>query len=161
MKQSTIYKPEYAIPIKSTTAVHLRTNKTKDDHVRSFSFCKPMSDMINETRPTSMFNPFHYGLSNQFQANEASSNGKTLVKENIYASEIDVHLPLSDKNDYLDKPNVMNDYFISYKPNQKNPSILREMSRFFSRYVPHPQHDDKRKLKSKSTKHHHLRCSIM
>lgn len=165
-------KIEYAIPMKKSSEVNLRCPK-KDEQMRSFSFCKPMNDILNETRatrPVSMFNWFQYGLSNPLPSNYSPSlhfgthheNDKSLVKENIYASDIDVHLPLSNEKDYLNNQTSMTDYLSDYKtrcPNQT--SMINDISRLFTRSTHH-KHEEKLKSKIKSSKnHHHLRCSIM
>ncbi|CAF4989106.1 unnamed protein product, partial [Rotaria socialis] len=73
-------KSEYAVPVKKTPNVSLRETK-KDEQMRSFSFCKPIHDIDNEIRPTrplSMFNWFHCGVTNPlpttFQPNKLKNN---------------------------------------------------------------------------------------
>ena len=161
-------KPEYAIPIKNNLEVTLRPAK-KEDKIRSFSFCKPINDILNETRParpTSMFNWLQCGLTNPFpktcQSTHEREHDKSLVKENIYASDIDVHIPLSNEKDYLNNQTQMKDYLSDYKEQSTtNSSIINDFSRLFTR-SNHHKHEEKRKLKGKFHKNnHHLRCSIM
>jgi hypothetical protein len=95
-----------------------------------------------------MFNYYHYGLTNPYPGTfETNKYDKCLVKENIYASEIDVHIPLSNETDYL------SDY---KQPPINNSSIFNDFSRLFTR-----KNEQKSKLKSKLHKNNHLRCSIM
>ena len=167
-------KAEYAIPIKNPPKVNLRSTK-KDEQIRSFSFCKPIDDILNESRPTrplSMFNWLQYGLTNPLPSTFSSSlnfdhhhdNDKSLVKENIYAADIDVHLPLSNEKDYLNNQTSMTDYLSDYKEQCSNQSsMINDFSRLFTR-SDHRKHTEKNKSKTKSSKdhhHHHLRCSIM
>ena len=166
-------KTEYAIPMKKPSEVNLRCPK-KEEQMRSFSFCKPINDILNETRPTrpvSMFNWFQYGLTNPLPSTFSPSlhldthheNDKSLVKENIYASDIDVHLPLSNEKDYLNNQTSMTDYLSDYKTQYPNhTSMINDFSRLFTRSSDH-KHEVKSKPKIKSSKnhHHHLRCSIM
>jgi hypothetical protein len=161
-------KPEYATPMKHNSAVHRRS--TNDEKIRSFSFCKPIHDIDDQVRPLSMFNWLQYGLSNPmpstFQPSTHSTidaiyHGKSLVKENIYASEIDVHLPYVDEKDYLSNSNPMIDYFSSDKCSSKQPSMFQDLSRLFSR-LAHQQRNEKIKRRNKLEKHtNNLRCSIM
>ncbi|CAF1146262.1 unnamed protein product [Rotaria sordida] len=177
-------KPEYAIPIKKISDVNLRSTK-KDEQIRSFSFCKPINDIdndIRQTRPLSMFSWLHCGLTNPFpttfQPNKITNNNnnnnnnneydKSLVKENIYASDIDVHIPLPDEKDYLNNQTIMTDYLSDYKPTtNNNSSILNDLSRLFTRFGNN-KHEHKSKLKRKLHKNNNnnnnnnnLRCSIM
>lgn len=167
-------KPEYAIPMKTPSKVNLRSTKN-DEQIRSFSFCKPIDDILNETRPSrplSMFNWLQYGLTNplpstfspslNFDHHHHHDNDKSLVKENIYASDIDVHLPLSNEKDYLNNQTSMTDYLSDYKEQCSNQSsTINDFSRLFTR-SDHRKHTEKNKSKIKSLKdHHHLRCSIM
>jgi hypothetical protein len=150
-------KSEYAIPIKNLSQVHLRSTK-KPEQIRSFSFCKPINDIVsetNQTRPSSMFNWCHYGLTNPyprtFKLNHSDHEyDKSIVKENIYASDIDVHIPISNETDYLS----------DYKQSSiNNSSIFNDFSRLFTR-----KNERKSKLKTKLHKNNHhnnLRCSIM
>jgi hypothetical protein len=170
-------KPEYAIPVKPLPEVNLRSSK-KDEHVRSFSFCKPMNDIVldsQQPRPLSMLNWLQCGLTNPppptfrshktLQTQEHPYEG-SLVKENIYASDIDVHIPLSNDKDYLPNPAAIKDYLSNCKPGAHHSSILNDFSRLFTRFGNH-KHEHKSKLKSKLQKnnsiHHHnnVRCSIM
>ena len=169
----TANKPEYAIPQKNPSVVHLRSHKKKDEQMRSFSFCKPMNDLVHETRPASMLNWFQSGLTNQlpatFQPNRMSNidqntDGRSLVKENIYASEIDVHVPFPDEKHYFHDPHLMAEYFSACKSSSKHASIFQEFSRLFSRSAHHHQHqaaDEKCPRKSKYQKTNYRRCSIM
>jgi hypothetical protein len=172
-KMTQEIKPDYAIPIKRLPEVNLRPTK-KDEQIRSFSFCKPINDILNETRParpSSMFNWLQCGLTNPFpkscQSNFNLNNheheyDKSLVKENIYASDIDVHIPLSNEKDYLNNQTQMKDYLSDYKEQSTtNSSIINDFSRLFKRSTHH-KHEEKSKLKTKFHKNnHHLRCSIM
>ena len=105
--------PSNPYPTKTVPEVILRSPK-KEEQVRSFSFCKPMDDIVNESsqnRPMSMFNWYQLGLTNPYPVTFQPSAKKSklvenehdtsLVKENIYASEVDVHIPLSNEKDYL------------------------------------------------------------
>lgn len=161
-------KPEYAIPLKKQSEVNLRPAKT-DEHIRSFSFCKPIDDIITETnvpptRPLSMFNWLQYGLTNPFPTTFQPTRNendyeKSLVKENIYASDIDLHLPLSNEKDYLNNQTLMTDYLSEYKQTSINSSLLNDFSRLFTR---NHKHEKKSKLKTKLHKNNqHVRCSIM
>ncbi|CAF3480534.1 unnamed protein product [Rotaria sp. Silwood1] len=168
-------KPEYAIPIKKNSDVNLRSIK-KDEQIRSFSFCKPISDIDNEvrqTRPLSMFNWLHCGLTNPFPTtfqpiritnNNNNNNNeyeKSLVKENIYASDIDVHIPLPDDKDYLNNQTLMTDYLSDYKQTTNSSSIFSDLSRLFTRFGNN-KHEHKSKCKRKLHKNNNnLRCSIM
>ncbi|CAF3782837.1 unnamed protein product [Adineta steineri] len=170
-------KPEYAIPIKHISEVNLRSNK-KDEQVRSFSFCKPMNDIINETdqtRPVSMLNWLQYGLTNplpttfQPHKNHKNQYDNSLVKENIYASDIDVHIPLSNDKDYLNNQALLKDYLKECKNSSstQNNSILNDFSRLFTRFGNN-KHEHKSKLKTKLHKNNNInnnnnnvRCSIM
>jgi hypothetical protein len=163
-------KSEYAIPIKKLPEVILRPTK-KDEQIRSYSFCKPINDIDNETRPTrplSMFNWLQCGLTNPFPTTLQSIRNeneydKSLVKENIYASDIDLHIPLSNEKDYLNNQTLMTDYYLSdYKPlTTTNCSILNDFSRIFTRFGNN-KHEQKNKLKTKLHKNNqNLRCSIM
>jgi hypothetical protein len=163
-------KHEYAVPKKNPSVVHLRANKKKDEQMRSFSFCKPMNDLVHETRPASMLNWLQCGLSNQlpatFQPNRMSNidqntYGRSLVKENIYASEIDVHVPFPDEKHYFHDPQLMADYFSACKSSNKHSSIFQEFSRLFSRSAHHQAVDEKCPRKSKFQKANYRRCSIM
>lgn len=118
-----------------------------------------------------MFNWIQYGLSNplpptfqsQLTFNPSEHEyDKSLVKENIYASEVDVHLPLSNEKDYLNNHTLMKDYFSDYKEHSTtNSSIINDFSRLFTR-SGHHKNEEKSKLKTKLHKNnHHLRCSIM
>lgn len=168
----TATKPEYAVPKKNPSVVHLRSHKKKDEQMRSFSFCKPMNDLVHETRPASMLNWFQSGLSNPlpatFQPNRMSNidqntYGRSLVKENIYASEIDVHVPFPDEKHYFHDPHLMADYFSACKSSNKHASIFQEFSRLFSRSAHHHHQaaDEKCPRKSKCQKTNYRRCSIM
>ncbi|CAF1331922.1 unnamed protein product, partial [Adineta ricciae] len=170
-------KPEYAIPKKPLNEVNLRSNK-KDEHVRSFSFCKPISDIVydtQQTRPVSMLNWFQYGLTNPLPATfqphknlrfHDNQHDTSIVKENIYASDIDVHIPLSNEKDYLQNSTVMKDYIADCKHGSHHSSLFNDFSRLFTRFG-NPKHEQKSKMKSKLHKnnHHHVnhnvRCSIM
>jgi hypothetical protein len=162
-------KPEYALPIKKHPEVNLRPGK-KDEQMRSFSFCKPMNDIINEkhpTRPLSMFNWLQYGLTNPFPTTFQSNHNeidydKSLVKENIYASDIDVHIPLSNEKEYLNHQILMTDYFSDSKEHSTtNSSIFTDFSRLFRRSGNH-KHEEKSQFKTKLHKNNpNLRCSIM
>lgn len=150
--------------------MNLRTNKSNEGELRSFSFCKPIHDLINESRPKSMFNCVQYGLTNPlptvYSSNPTTSDDddvckKSSVKENIYASEIDVHVPHSDEKDILYHPDYLNDYLSNYKATTKHSSILQDFSKFFSR-LSHHENDEKLKRKCKyHQKSNYLRCSIM
>ena len=140
----------------------------KDEQLRSFSFCKPMDDIVHDKRPLSMLNYLQYGLTNPLPSTLRATNDdnnyheKSLVKENIYASDVDVqHLPLFDAKDYLNDETMMTDYFSQYKPSRKNSSVFKDVSRLFSRFGAHRKHDDKSPLKSNLQKNNPLRCSIM
>jgi len=163
-------KPEYAIPIKKIPEVILRPIK-KDEQIRSFSFCKPINDIDNEIhpiRPLSMFNWLQCGLTNPFpttfqQLRNDNEYDKSLVKENIYASDIDVHIPLANEKDYLNNQTLMTDYLSDYKTSTTttNCSILNDFSRIFTRFGNN-KHEQKSKLKTKLHKNNqNLRCSIM
>ena len=172
-KTPSATKPEYAIPIKNQSEITLRSTK-KDDQIRSFSFCKPMTDIINETRPArplSMFNWLQCGLTNPLPSTfhphlnlptNENDYEKSMVKENIYASEIDVHLPLSHEKDYLNNHTSMTDYLSDYKEiSTTTSSMINDVSRLFTR-SGHQKQEEKSKLKSKFPKNNqHLRCSIM
>ncbi|CAF3999878.1 unnamed protein product [Rotaria magnacalcarata] len=166
---------EYAVPVKKTPNVSRRETK-KDEQMRSFSFCKPIHDIDNEMRPTrplSMFNWFHCGVTNPlpatFQPNKFKTNDvdneydKALVKENIYASDIDVHIPISNDKNFLNDQSMMTDYFSDCKQTTHSSSILSDFSRLFTRFGNH-KHEQKSKLKRKLHKnnnHNNSRCSIM
>jgi len=165
-KAITELKPEYAIPIKKLPEVNLRPTK-KDEQIRSFSFCKPINDIINETRPTrpsSMFSWLQYGLTNPLPTISQpieNTYDKSLVKENIYASDIDIHLPLSNEKDYINNQILITDYLSDYKQTTTNCSILNNFSRLFTR-IGSNKHEQKSKLKTKLHKNNqNLRCSIM
>ena len=157
--------------MRNASDVNIRSPSKKNDQCRSFSFCKPMNDLVQETRPVSMFNWFHYGLSNplptNFQGKRTSkSTGKSLVKENIYASEIDVHVPCSDQKDFLNDPNLMFDYLSSCKSSSKHSSVFHDFSRLFTRFGHHHQQQQQRqeekcKRKSKLQKNNYLGCTLM
>ncbi len=168
-----VIKPEYSIPVKHFPEVNLRSNK-KEDQIRSFSFCKPMNDIVNEThqtRPLSMLNWIQYGLTNPlpttFQPNKILYNHEnqydaSLVKENIYASEIDVHIPSSNDKDYLNNHIMIKDYLSEYKQTAHNSSILNDFSRIFTRFGSNKQeHKSKLKTKLHKNNHNNVRCSIM
>ncbi|CAF3959957.1 unnamed protein product [Rotaria magnacalcarata] len=140
------------------------------------TFCKPIHDIDNEMRPTrplSMFNWFHCGVTNPlpatFQPNKFKTNDidneydKALVKENIYASDIDVHIPISNDKNFLNDQSMMTDYFSDCKQTTHSSSILSDFSRLFTRFGNH-KHEQKSKLKRKLHKnnnHNNSRCSIM
>lgn len=162
--------------MKKSADVNLRTLK-KEDQARSFSFCKPIHDIdreMRQTRPLSMFNWLNCGLSNPlpttFQPNKTKNNeyeseyDKALVKENIYASDIDVHIPLSKDKEYLNNSSSMTDYLSDCKQPKNNSSILNDFSRLFTRFGnnKHEQKSkSKRKLHKNNNQHHNSRCSIM
>ena len=100
-----------------------------------------------------MFNWLHCGLTNPFPS---TSYDKSLVKENIYASDIDIHLPLSNDKDYLNDQMLLKDYL---KSSNNHSSILNDISRLFSR---NNKHEQKLKFKRKVHKNNkNSRCSIM
>lgn len=113
-----------------------------------------------------MFNWLQYGLTNPlpttFQPTRNENEyEKSIVKENIYASDIDIHLPLSNEKDYLNNQTLMTDYLSDYKQSTINNSILNDFSRLFTRFGNH-KHEQKTKLKRKLHKNNqNLRCSIM
>jgi hypothetical protein len=158
-------KAEYAIPIKKLPEVNLRSIK-KSDQIRSFSFCKPINDIVYETRPLSMFSWLQCGLTNpfptKFQSIENENDyDKSLVKENIYASDIDIHIPLSNEKTYFNNQILIKDYLSNYKQSKKNSSILNDCSRLFTRFGNN-KHEEKSQLKTKLSKNNqNLRCSIM
>ena len=165
-------KHDYAIPIKQVPEVNLRSTKN-EDKLRSFSFCKPINDIDNEryqNRPLSMFNWLYCGLTNPFPSTYHSNStrnqsehqyDKSLVKENIYASDIDVHVPLPNDKDYLNNQTIKKDYFSNNKQTKNNSSILTNFSCLFTRFGPNKR-EKTSKLKTKlNNNNNNIRCSIM
>jgi hypothetical protein len=101
-----------------------------------------------------MLNWFHNGLTNHplpttFQPNRIINNqneyGTASVKENIYTSDIDVHLPASiiDENDdhslqiHLDNQTIRTDDLYSDYETTNSSSILNDFSHLFTRKHKH------------------------
>ncbi len=164
-------KHEYAVPIKQSLPriSHFQPN-------RNFKFNQPISNirpLKRTSRSLSMLNWLHNNLTNPFpvtfQPNQivdhSNAYGTTSIKENIYASHIDVYSPLStiDKIDddddhslqtHLDNQTILTDDFYSdYQTKQttNSSSILDDFSRLSIR-----KHKHENKLHKKSQ-----RCSIM
>ena len=166
-------KHDYATPVK-------RTDDKSRAHLCQFqpiSKSKPTAVSLPnkvQPRPPSVFNWLQTGLTHSFpstfQPNRVSSpshgHAAANAKDNIYTSEVDVHLPVPslDKTEenslevHLENQTIMTDYFYSdYDGEQTttattNSSILNDVSR---RLLTR-KHEHKFRPNRK-----HSRCSIM